>query len=67
MNMIQTDIDGRFFKKLLCPNIHTDPELFVNKNARIRKEMLNRKTIPRRDSLENLSFWTVSDTKKFIN
>ena len=28
--------------------------------------MLRRRTVPRRDSIENLSFWTQSDTRKFV-
>ena len=54
-------------KKLLRPNIHTDRDLFFNRNAKMRKEVLTQKTILRRDSLENLSFWTQSDTKKLVS
>jgi len=65
--MRQTDIDGRFFQKLLRPQIHTDRGLFINKNIGVRKKLLQRRSLPRRDSIENLSFWTASDTKRFIN
>ena len=67
INLVQENIEGRFMKKLLRPNIHTDRELFFNRNAKERKDHLTQKTILRRDSLENMSFWTQSDTRKLVN
>ena len=43
----------------------TNREIFKNKNLEIRRNVLRRRELPRRDSEENLSFWTSSTKRKF--
>ena len=49
----------------MSPNLGANPKVFCNKNLEDRKNLLKRATVPRRDSLENLSFWTRDVKKKF--
>lgn len=39
----------------------------MNKNVEERKNMLQRKSKPRRDSVENISFWTRNAKRKVFN
>lgn len=57
-------LDGIFFADLLQPNLTTNRQVFRNKNLDLRKNLLKRKNIPRRDSEENLSFWTTQNKKR---
>ena len=58
-------LNGAFLSNILQPNLGTDPGVFKNKNVEVRKQVLKRKELPRRDSEENLSFWTRTVVRKF--
>ena len=60
------EIDGSHFQDLLSPNLGTNREIFKNKNLQIRKNVLKRRNVPRRDSEENISFWTKNIKDKVI-
>ena len=58
-------LDGVHMQNLLQPNLATDPAVFKNKNLKERRDLLRRRHLPRRDSVENLSFWTKDVKRKF--
>ena len=58
-------LSGHYFQNLLQGNLGADPRVFKNKNSEVRKTKLHRKEMPRRDSEENLSFWTKNIKRKF--
>jgi len=59
-------ISGHFFSNLLHQNLTTDPRVFKNKKTEERRNALRLRELPRRDSEENLSFWTKNVKKKFF-
>ena len=61
----EDNLDGCYLSHLLQPNLQTNREIFKNKNIEIRKNVLRRRELPRRDSEENLSFWTSNTKRKF--
>ena len=62
--MAQDELDGAYLSNLLHPNLQGDKAAFKNKNVELRKQILKRTDMPRRDSEENLSFWTRSKQRK---
>ena len=59
-------LSGHYFQNLLQGNLGADPRVFKNKNSDVRRNKVQqRREILRRDSEENLSFWTKNVKRRF--